>query len=293
MAALPQIARISLKDILFPTDFSSASEAALPFALTLARIYGAKIHAAHVILPEPHPRVLRPRVSEQDSIWDEANERLDEFTHDPAIGDVHCTSLLATGDLGELIPAMIREHGIDMVIVGTRGRRGVSRLVMGSKAETIYRSASCPVLTIGPEVNRGGWKLETILCPVDLDGDPKPALEYAFALAEDSAAELIVMTALPIVPWQHRGEVERETCIRMRKLLPTFGKPDGMSEPQFLVRWEPPAEAILTCGDVREADLIVMGVRKSRVAGLSSHLPWPVASEVVSRANCPVLTVRI
>jgi nucleotide-binding universal stress UspA family protein len=293
MAALPQIARISLKDILFPTDFSQASQAALPFALKLARIYGARVHVAHVILPEPHPRALRPRVSEQDSIWDDANERLDEFTHRPALGDVHCTSLLATGDLGELIPAMIREHEIDMVIVGTRGRRGVSRLVLGSKAEAIYRSASCPVLTIGPQVNRGEWKLETILCPVDLDGDPKPALDYAFALAQDNAAELIVMTAFPIVPWQHRGNVERETCGRMRKLLPTFGKPDGMSEPQFLVRWEPPAEAILMCGDVREADLIVMGVRQSRVAGLSSHLPWPVASEVVSRANCPVLTVRI
>jgi nucleotide-binding universal stress UspA family protein len=293
MAALPQIARISLKDILFPTDFSQASEAALPFALKLARIYGSRVHVAHVILPEPHPRVLRPRVSEQDPIWDDASERLDEFTHDPAIGDVHCSSLLATGDLGELIPATIREHGIDMVIVGTRGRRGMSRLVLGSKAETIYRSASCPVLMVGPQVNRGEWKLETILCPVDLEGDPKPALEYAFALAEDNAAELIVMTAIPIVPWQHRGEVERETCGRMRKLLPTFGKPDGMSEPQFLVRWEPPAEAVLTCADVRETDLIVMGVRKSRIAGLSSHLPWPVASEVVSRANCPVLTVRI
>jgi nucleotide-binding universal stress UspA family protein len=293
MAALPQIARISLKDILFPTDFSPASEAALPFALKLARIYGARVHVAHVILPEPHPRVLSSRISEQDTVWDEAKQRLDEFTVGPSTVNVPCTALLASGDLGNVIPTMIHEHEIDMVIVGTRGRRGVSRLVMGSKAEAIYRSASCPVLTIGPQVNKGEWNLETILCPVDLEGDPKPALDYALSLAEDNAADLIVMIAVPIVPWQHRGEVERQNCDRMRKLLPTFGKPDGMSEPQFLVRWEPPAEAILTCADVRQADLIVMGVRKSRTAGLSSHLPWPVASEVVSRAACPVLTVRI
>jgi len=293
MAALPQVARISLKDILFPTDFSEASEAALPFALKLARTYGARVHVAHVILPEPHPRVLSPRMAEQENVWDEANGRLDEFTHGSRIGNVHCTSLLAIGDLGETIPAMIREHQIGMVIVGTRGRRGVSRLVMGSKAETIYRSASCPVMTIGPRISKSEWKPETILCPVDLEGDPKPALEYALELAEDNAAELIVMTAVSIVPWQHRAEVERETCGRMRKLLPTFGQPDGMSEPQFLVRWEPATEAILTCADVRQVDLIVMGVRKSRVAGLSSHLPWPVASEVVSRAGCPVITVRI
>jgi nucleotide-binding universal stress UspA family protein len=293
MAALPQVARISLKDILLPTDFSDASQAALPFALELARIYGARVHVAHVIVPESHPHVLSPRINEQDTTWDEARERLDEFTHDSRLGQVHCTSLLASGDVANVIPAMIREHEVDMVVVGTRGRRGVSRLVMGSNAERIYRSASCPVLTIGPHVNRAQWALKTILCPVDLEGDPEPALAYAFAFAEDNAAEFIVMNAIPTVPWQHRSQVERESCGRMRKLLPTFGKPDGMSEPQFLVRWEPPAEAILNCAEVREADLIVMGVRKSRVAAFSSRSPWPVASEVVSRAACPVLTVRI
>lgn len=293
MAALAQVARISLKDVLLPTDFSDSSQAALPFALELARTYGARLHVAHVILPEPHPQVLSGRINQQDTIWDEARERLDEFTHDSRIGNVHCTTLLASGDLANVIPAMIREHEVDMVVVGTRGRRGVSRLVMGSNAERIYRSASCPVLTIGPHVNRAQWTLRTILCPVDLEGDPQPVLAYAFAFAEDHAAELIVMNAVPIVPWQHRAEVERETCRRMRKLLPTFGKPDGVSEPQFLVRWEPSAEAILTCAEVREADLIVMGVRKSRIATFSSRSPWPVASEVVSRAACPVLTVRI
>ena len=292
MAALPQVARISLKDILFPTDFSPASEAALPFALTLARIYRSRIHVAHVILPEPHPRVLSARMGGADNIWDGANERLDEFTHSPVIGNVHCTSLLASGDLANVIPAMIREHDVDMVVMGSRGRRGVSRVMLGSAAETIYRSASCPVLTIGPRVRKTEWKLQTILCPVDLEGDPKSALEYARCLAQDNAAELIVMSAVAIVPWQHRGEVEKEYCERMRKLLPEVQVETGRG-PQFLVRWEPAAEAILACAQLREPDLIVMGVRKARAAGFSSHLPWPVASEVVSWASCPVLTVRI
>ncbi len=295
MAALPQVARISLKDILFPTDFSPASETALPFAVTLARIYGSRLHVAHVILPEPHPRVLRSKVGEQENVWDDANERLDEFTHKPLIGNVHCTSLLASGDLADVIPAMIREHGVDMVVVGTRGRRGVSRMMLGSAAETIYRSASCPVLTIGPRVSQADWRLQTILCPIDLEGDPQPALAYAMALAEDNAAELILMNAVAIVPWQHRTDVEKERCEHMRRLLPELqpGTGRGPQAPQFLVRWEPAAEAIVACAEVREPDLILMGVRKARAAGLSSHLPWPVASEVVSRAACPVLTVRI
>jgi len=59
------------------------------------------------------------------------------------------------------------------------------------------------------------------------------------------------------------------------------------------VRWDYPAEAIVRAVDDREADLVVMGVRRSRIAGWSAHRPWPIASEVVSRASCPVLTIRV
>jgi len=60
-----------------------------------------------------------------------------------------------------------------------------------------------------------------------------------------------------------------------------------------MVRFEYPADAILETAAERDVDLIVMSVHKARALALSSHLPWPVASEVVSRAQCPVLTLRI
>jgi nucleotide-binding universal stress UspA family protein len=293
MAALPQVARISLKDILFPTDFSPASEAALRFALTLARIYGSRLYVAHVILPESHPQVLSPKLSQQENVWDDANERLDEFARHPSVGDVHFTSLLASGGLGEVIPGLIQEHNIDLVVLGTRGRRGVSRIMLGSSAEGIYRSAPCPVLTVGPHVRVVQWQLRRILCPVDLEGNPEPAVQYALSLARDNDAEFVVLNAVPMVPWQHRAEVEKQARADMRSVIDKENPDSARGEVQMLVRWEPPAEAILQCAVDREIDLIVMGVRRSRAAGLSSHLPWPIASEVVSRALCPVLTVRI
>lgn len=293
MAALPQVARISLKDILFPTDFSPASEAALRFALMLARVYGSRLHVAHVILPESHPQVLSPKLSQEVDAWDNANERLDELAHHPSIGIIHCTSLLASGDLEEVIPGLIQEHNIDLVVLGTRGRRGVSRIMLGSSAERIYRSAPCPVLTVGPRVRVAQWQLRRILCPVDLEGNPEPALQYALSLASDQESEFMVLNAVPMVPWQHRADVEKHARARMLSLIHEENSDSALVEVQLLVRWESPAEAILQCAVDREIDLIVMGVRKSRAAGLSSHLPWPVASEVVSRAPCPVLTVRI
>jgi nucleotide-binding universal stress UspA family protein len=116
-------------------------------------------------------------------------------------------------------------------------------------------------------------------------------LQYALSLAEENQAEFILMQAVPMVPWQHRAAVEAQSLRDLEQLIPEPAK--DWCIPECIVRWEYPAEAILHSAVDREADLIVMGVRKARAAGLSTHLPWPVASEVVSRARCPVLTVRV
>ncbi len=294
MLTVPQVARISLKNILFPTDFSPTSNGALPFALALARIYGSTLWMAHTLPPEPLLEVVTDPVLEQDDRpWNEARQKLHQAAQDPSIGDTPCKVLLDRGDLADVIPDIIHGHEVDLVVLGTHGRRGVSKLVLGSDAEKIYRSASCPVLTVGPKAHAAAtdWLPRRILCPVDVAEDPEPALHYALSLAEENQAQIIVMQAAPMVPWQHRTAVEQETRARLEELIPPESK--DWCVPDFIVRWEHPAEAILHASAGREADLIVMGVRKSRATGWSAHLPWPVASEVVSRAPCPVLTVRI
>ena len=292
MPTIPQVARISLKNILVPTDFSPASAAALPFALTVARIYGSTLLAFHVIPPEPFQQVVTDRLPAQDDRdWEEARTNLTEFAHDPSCGEIPVKCLLERGDLVEAIPLIVHDRGIDLVVLGTHGRRGVSKMFLGSEAEKIYRSSPCPVLTVGPKVHAGEWKLHRILCPVDFAENPESALHFALSLAEENEAEFIVMQSIPLVPWQHREAVAESTCHRLETLIPDHAK--DWCKPEFLVRWEHPAEAIVLAATEREADLIVLGVRKSRATGLSSHLPWPVASEVVSRAPCPVLTVRV
>ncbi len=292
MPTLAHVTRISLKNILFPTDFSPTSSNALPFARTLAEIYGSSVLLTHVIPPEPHRQVVPDRVpAEDDGVWEDARHKLEEFKRDPSLSDIPCRQLLDRGDLAEVIPAMIGEHAVDMVVLGTHGRRGVRKMVLGSGAEKIYRSADCPVLTVGPNAEAKGWKLRRILCPVDVNEHCEPALLYALSLAEENQSEFIVLAAVPMVPWQHRLSVDQENRGRLESLIPEQAK--DWCTPQFLIRWEHPVEAILKTAEDRQADLIVMGVHKARAAGWSAHLPWPVASEVVSRARCPVLTVRV
>lgn len=293
MPTVTQVARLSLKKILFPTDFSPASRAALPFAQALAEIYGSTILVAHSIAPQSlYPEVADHFLGVNDQAWRNARRKLDEFVEDRRIAPLPCTTLLDRGDVADSIPAMIREHEVDLIVLGTHGRHGVGKLILGSAAEKIYRTASCPVLTVGPKARQAEhWELRRILCPIDTAEDPEPVLHYALSLAEENQAEFIVLQAMPLVPWQHRPSVEQHCWRAIEALIPEQAK--DWCRPQIVVRWVHPAEAIVREAEERQADLIVMSVHKSRAASWSAHLPWPVASEVVSRAVCPVLTIRV
>lgn len=293
MPAFAQISRLSLKNILFPTDFSAASRAALPFAETLARLYGSTILFAHSIAHEPHQQVvLDPLPAQDDLPWRHARRKLEDAVNDPSLREIRTKVLLDRGDIGDVIPALIDEHEVDLVVLGTHGRRGVSKLILGSSAEKIYRSASCPVLTVGPKVHGAeSWRPRRILCPVDTSEDPAAILQYALSLAEENQSECILLEAIPLVPWQHRAEAQQRACRALETLIPEQAR--DWCVPQCVVRWEHPAEAILREAQERDVDLIVMSVHKSHVSSLSTHFPWPVASEVVSQAPCAVLTVRV
>ncbi|HLW84295.1 MAG TPA: universal stress protein [Candidatus Sulfotelmatobacter sp.] len=292
MPTLQVASRIALKNILLTTDFSETSSVAQPFAASLARTYGAELFVAHVLAPEPRLAVPTDRIPEEDDLHREtAQGKLLDFVHKYV--NTPCKTLLRQGDLGLVIAELVDENAIDLLVLGTHGRRGVPRLVLGSAAETIYRAAQCPVLTISPKVPLDGakpWSIQRVLFPVDFTGDIDNALHFALSFAEENQARLILMHAAPMVPWQYRPDVEERLKARLEGLIPAEAK--DWCRLETLVNWDFPDEGILRVAEEREADLIVMGVHRGRV-GLTSHLPWPIASGVVSRAPCPVLTVRV
>jgi len=292
MPTVSAVSRLSLKNILLPTDFSPASQAALPFAQSLARTYGSTILVAHAIAPELRRQVVTDHIPEEEAaVRQNAQENLGAFANDPGFAGLPCKKLLNRGDVAYVIPDMIAEHEVDLVVLGTHGRRGVRKIILGSEAEKIYRSATCPVLIIGPRVPPAAdWSPRQILCPVDPADDPEPTLHYALSLAEEHQSRFVLMEAIPLVPWQHREAIRERAHHELENLIPEQSK--DWCKPECVVRWEHPAEAILHEAQTRGVDLIVMSVHRSRISSWS-HLPWPIASEVVSRASCPVLTIRI
>ena len=222
MPAFAPVSQLSLKTILFPTDFSPASAAALPFAQSLAQIYGSTIVIAHVMAPEPHRQVVTDRIPAQDNlVWQDARRALNAFTDNPIFRTMPHKALLDRGDVADVIPALIRDHDVDLVVLGTHGRRGVSKLILGSAAEAIYRSSPCPVLTVGPKAEASvPWKLRRILCPIDGSEDPEPALYYALSLAEQNQSELVLLESVPLVPWQHRPAIQERACRALESLIP-------------------------------------------------------------------------
>lgn len=292
MPTVSMVSRLSLKNILVPTDFSSASRAALPFAQALAQTYGSTILLAHAVAPEPHRQIVTDRVPEEEAVvWHDARLKLDGFQHEPGLAGLPCKTLLDRGDVRDVIPEMIEAHHADLVVLGTHGRHGVSKILLGSEAEKIYRIAPCPVLVIGPNVQHANkWRLRQILCPIDASENPEPAVRYALSLAEEHQATFILMQAIPLVPWQHQEDVAQSSRRALEALIPEQSK--DWCNLDYVVRWEYPPEAIVREAERREADLIVISVHRSHATSVT-HLPWPVASEVISRARCPVLTIRV
>src|SRR5579859_8160078 len=144
MDAVAAKTRIALKNILFATDFSPSAEAGLPYAIGLAKQYGGKVHGLHVRLPATYPIVgpeMMPQVIEaaEEQAKFEAQQLHEMFAgipHDATVRE---------GDIWPTVSDMVRQQNIDLIVIGTRGRTGFGRALLGSAAEEIFRCAPCPV----------------------------------------------------------------------------------------------------------------------------------------------------
>jgi nucleotide-binding universal stress UspA family protein len=141
------------KNILVPTDLSEGAEEALDYACELAAQLGAKIHLLNVIgipalgVPELGVALTSTMI---DTLIADNQRSLDALAAARRgrcdVGEV----LLKTGDARDTINQTAKELGCELIVMGTHGRRGLSRALLGSVAETVVRSAPCPVLTIRP-----------------------------------------------------------------------------------------------------------------------------------------------
>jgi len=291
-ATVPITTRIAISNILLATDVSEVSKAALGYACNLSRLYGSKIFITHVVPHEPYLSVpLEPIPVDLDLFWNREKQNMAAFVATKFLEEIPHEDILQRGELWDVISEVIEKHNIDLVVAGTHGRQGLKKVFLGSVAEKIYRQAKCPLLTVRPEVAavRGtSWDLKRILFATDFSETSLHALPWALSLAEENQANLILLHVAPLVPYQYKDSIRETTCKRLEGLIPA----EPWCNPDFVVCFDFPAQGILQIARDRETDLIVLGVSRRAAVGLTSHLPWSTASDVVSAAPCPVLTVR-
>ena len=136
---------VAVKNILVPIDFSTASDAALMYGRALARRFGARLHVLHVV----ENAFLRPTVADPHAVEASALQRLSEQLTDDDRDHLRVAAATVKSDAPAVeIAAYAKASGIDLIVMGTHGRSGVSHLLIGSVAERVVRTAPCPVLTV-------------------------------------------------------------------------------------------------------------------------------------------------
>src|SRR5262245_38824082 len=287
MQALQTTTDITFKNILFLTDFSEASEAALAYALGFAKHYNAQLYPAHacdpVILTEVNA------VNVLDQIAENSRRQLENLARNNKIKG---PALFARGPIEGAFPGWINEHGIDLVVVGTHGRRGLQRFLMGSTAEYIFRNANCPVLTVGPHVAvrpYSGFVAENILFPTDLGAHAEFAATYAMSFAHESRGRL---TLMHVVQLENALKPDQTKLIAAKAKLGQLIPPDAglWCAPQTVVEVGDPALQVQSYAEKERPDLIVLGLPSNKE--FSAHFQTGVTYKLVSSAPCPVLTVR-
>jgi nucleotide-binding universal stress UspA family protein len=289
-------ARVSLKNILYATDFSTASEAALPYALSIARRFGSKLIAVHVVTPDFTPALPPadwPAIveAEQTQAREDAKrleEKLAGIPHEVAFRE---------GGIWEVFSEIIESRGIDLLVIGTHGREGVEKMMLGSVAEEAFRRAECPVLTVGPHVATSPHQLlelHNILYPTNFSDDSIAAAPYAISLAQEHQAQLALLHVLhPLQPSDLKAPENSAASLlhRLHALVPA--EAELWCHPKCYVEFGPPADRILEFAKKQQAGLIVLGVRPVKKHLTStSHFIETMTYQIVTQAPCPVFTVR-
>lgn len=302
---------MTLQNLLVPTDFSAHADAALSHAVSLADRFSATLHLLHVVndpgmgwygLGDAEVQIDRLKEVAESR----ARERLDDMARDSAVVEVKTAVAQRLNlDVADAIQEYVTGHTIDFIVMGTHGRQGLERLVLGSVANRLIRRSACPVMTVrereaAPE-GSPDVEYESVLAPIDFSDHSRSALrlskevaarygatQHLLFVAEKRVLPTFSDTGIPGV-----GVVEMDPDIvanaeaALEELSENVGGPEVTSA--YHVEEGDVAEDIIDFAEVNDVDLIVMATRG--LTGIDRFVLGSNTERVVRAAPCPVLTV--
>jgi nucleotide-binding universal stress UspA family protein len=235
---------------------------------------------------------------------DKAYHRLGAFVHRAVAAGIGTEVVLEDGEAVDRILAKSKKLGTDLVVMGTHGRRGFQRLILGSVTERVLRQSECPVLSIPPSAPKPslerGEPFRRILCPVDFSPPSRAGLDLALSLRRGDG-ELTVLHVVEFylpppfgeaVAFDIAGFIERqqqEGRAKLESWVPSDARAHARLETAVLESGSPYRQ-VLQVAAREKSDLIVIGVSGRSSADLAFF--GSTANHVVREASCPVLTVR-
>lgn len=296
---------IRFERILCPTDFSKFSFRAADYGVALARHYDGEVHFLHVIPaalmhPDQYPYVAQP-VMPDPEVRQRATDRLDAFVALSRTEGVRTRFSVQEGAAVDTILDTAEKDEAQLICLGTHGREGFERLVLGSVTEKVLRKAKCPVLTVsepGEEKTSKPAVFKNILCAVDFATPSLKAVEVSLSLAQEAEGRLTLFNSVEWFSeepgWEsavsvpdYRAQMEEQVKARLDEVVPSDVR--EWCEVSTVVRSGKPYRELLVYAKEMSAELIVMGVRGRNPLDLM--LFGSTTQHVVRHAECPVLTV--
>jgi len=295
---------LEIKFILCPIDFSEFSIRAYHHALSLAEHYRARLVVQHIVELSRYP-YAEYGASEGDyaafcrALHEGGKQQLHEFVKHHTHGQVPPDLEVYQGIAPDCILSCAQAHKTDLIVMGTHGRRGYDRLVLGSVTNRVMRKAPCPVLAIckPPQDSRPAGeerdhvhRLSRILFCTDFSENSEQALNYAISAAEEYDAELTLLHVLEVAPGLSKTEEAINTAAeQLDKLIPEEVRKNLRIK--TTVRVGKPYRAIIQLALEEQVDMVTMGVHGRGALDLAVF--GSTTYRVLQLGPCPVLAVPV
>ncbi len=285
--------RLGFRHALFATDFSASADLALPYAVSIARRFGSTLYVTHIVSRRPW---LGAAPEETPHSFDQrrrqAERQLSKVLNAECMSGIPEEAILQEGDIRAAMSHLVENREIDLVVVGSHGRHGIRRLLLGSKAEDILEATTCPVLIVGPRVvpEKTSTAMQRVLFPTDFTPEALPAIPYALLLASHPECKLMLLHAVEEPPRNQLRDPERTVNYlrtRLQDLIPADAALACKAE--LAIGFGSAAQEILRTAKEWQADVIVLG--EHRAGPYAAHLLGNTAYDIVCHAPCPVLAV--
>jgi nucleotide-binding universal stress UspA family protein len=292
---------LNINTILVPTDLSDCAAEALRHAAYLADWHAAELHLVNVDARNMHQyEAMRDGFPMDDEALD-ALLQPDDGTerHLPVADDLAITQAqIEHVSAPVVIQEYAEEQDVDLVVMGTHGRRGTNRLLMGSVAEDVVRNVPCPVFTVREGITVApGQAVRRLLVPIDFSDPSRLALDHAKELAMTYGAEIHLLHVVEEVALPGAYGMEPISFVVPEVIQSTESALAEMAEKDIgyeHVRVESiagyPATTILDYIEEHKIDLVTIATHGR--TGLDRLLMGSVAEKVVRRSTCPVFTVK-